>query len=72
MKVKFYPVNIYDDLDLIEVKQKEIDVDLKNWQQLFDIIKKKRQYKYIQPTPRIKRKLIQALENLKKERKNNA
>jgi len=70
MRVNFYPVNDYNDLDIITIKKKEIDIDVNNKQQLFDIIKKKHQYRYLQPTPKIKRKLIRALESL--ERKNNA
>ncbi len=45
-------------------KKKTIVINTKDKKQLFDIIKKRNQYKFWQPERRDKRKLVRALEDL--------
>ncbi len=69
--IKFYPLN-----DLVvnieHLKPKKIEVNFKDRKQLFDIVRKRHQYKYLQPTPKERRKIIRALEELDQERIHNA
>ncbi len=63
MKVKFWN-DYYLDPNFDKIRVKEIEVDLNNRKQVFDIIKKRGQYKTWQPDRIQKKKLIRILEKL--------
>lgn len=76
IKIKFWKT---DELDngIGDSKHKTIEVNLRDRKQLYDIIKKRHQYKIWQPEYKFKRDLVYALEkldiaHLEKERKRNA
>ncbi len=53
-----------------KVRKKMIDVDYNDGRQLYNIIKKRREYKLWQPDRAIRRKLIRTLEDIDKKESN--
>ena len=69
MKVETKEITFFNDYHLDpsyedKVRKKKIKVDLNNRKQLFDVIKRRREYKLWQPDGRERQKLLRALEDM--------
>ena len=64
MKLKFYNDYELDPNYEGKTRSKELDIDMDDKKQLYDIIKKRRVFKFWQPNHKERKKLIRRLEEL--------